>query len=232
MNTKTRIATLALAAMLLGSNAWADHGNRGSRAQYDYAKVLSAEPIINYVTVTTPVRECWEEMQYYTVDRGRDARGGGALLGAVIGGVIGHQFGSGRGNDAATVAGTLIGAAVGGLLGSQIGGGTGNKIAIGAGVLAGGLLGNHIGQSLSCQEQQRHGATAQNALEYERTGTTASWNNPDSGNAGTITPTRTYQRSDGQYCREFTQTISVEGDLEEARGTACRQEDGTWRIIS
>ena len=110
MNTKTRIATLALGAMLLGSNAWADHGNR---AQYDYAKVLSAEPIVNYVTVTTPVRECWEEMQYYTVDRGREARGGGALLGAVIGGVIGHQFGSGRGNDAATVASTLIGAAVG-----------------------------------------------------------------------------------------------------------------------
>ena len=116
MNTKTRIATLALGAMLLGSNAWADHGNR---AQYDYAKVLSAEPIVNYVTVTTPVRECWEEMQYYTVDRGRQARGGGALLGAVIGGVIGHQFGSGRGNDAATVAGTLIGAAVGSDAASQ-----------------------------------------------------------------------------------------------------------------
>jgi uncharacterized protein YcfJ len=113
MNTKTRIATLALGAMLLTGNALADHGNRSSRAQYDYAKVISAQPIVNYVTVTTPVRECWEEMQYYTVDHGRQARGGGALLGAVIGGVIGHQFGSGRGNDAATVAGTLIGAAVG-----------------------------------------------------------------------------------------------------------------------
>ena len=114
MNTKTRIASLALGAMLLGSNAWADHDHRDGRAQFDYAKVISAEPIVNYVTVTTPVRECWEEMQYYTVDRGRQARGGGALLGAVIGGVIGHQFGSGRGNEAATVAGTLIGAAVGG----------------------------------------------------------------------------------------------------------------------
>ena len=101
MNTKTRIATLALGAMLLGSNAWADHGGRANGAQYDYAKVISAEPIVNYVTVTTPVRECWEEMQYYTVDRGREVRGGGALIGAVIGGVIGHQFGSGRGSDAA-----------------------------------------------------------------------------------------------------------------------------------
>ena len=113
MNAKTRIATLALAAMLFGTTAWADAPHRGARAQYDYAKVISAEPIVNYVTVTTPVRECWEETRHYTVDRSRQERRAGTFVGAVIGGVIGHQFGSGRGNDAATVAGSLIGAAIG-----------------------------------------------------------------------------------------------------------------------
>ena len=113
MNAKTRIASIALIAMLFGSTAWADDGYRNGRAKYDYAKVISAEPIINYVTVKTPVRECWEEMQYYTVDRKARNRGGSTLLGAIIGGVVGHQIGSGRGNDAATVAGTLIGAAIG-----------------------------------------------------------------------------------------------------------------------
>jgi uncharacterized protein YcfJ len=113
MNAKTRIALLALAAMLFGSNAWADNGYRSSRPQYDYAPVISAEPIVNYVTVKTPVRECWEETEYYTVDRNAANRGGGTLIGAIIGGVVGHQIGSGRGNDAATVAGTLIGAAIG-----------------------------------------------------------------------------------------------------------------------
>lgn len=116
MNAKTGIATLALAAMLFGSNAWADYDDgyrRGGRAQYDYAKVISAQPIVNYVTVSTPVRECWEETQYYSVDRNYQRRNGSTLLGAVIGGVVGHQFGSGRGKDAATVAGTLIGAAIG-----------------------------------------------------------------------------------------------------------------------
>ena len=108
MNARTRIATLALGAMLFGSNAWAGHG-----PQYDYAKVISAEPIINYVNVSTPVRECWQETEYYTVDHSRHNRRAGTFLGAVIGGVIGHQVGSGRGNDAATVAGTLIGAAIG-----------------------------------------------------------------------------------------------------------------------
>jgi len=99
--------------MLFGSTAWADDNYRNGRAQYDYAKVISAEPIINYVTVKTPVRECWEEMQYYTIDHGARRAPGGALVGAIVGGVIGHQFGSGSGNDAATAAGTIIGAAIG-----------------------------------------------------------------------------------------------------------------------
>jgi uncharacterized protein YcfJ len=38
---------------------------------------------------------------------------GGAIAGAIIGGIIGHQFGSGRGNDAATAAGAIGGAAAG-----------------------------------------------------------------------------------------------------------------------
>lgn len=115
---RTRMTTLLAAVMLLGTtSALADHDNRvarSDRAVYDYAKVISSQPMINYVTVRTPVRECWEEMRYYTVDHGARHAGGGALVGAIIGGVLGHQVGSGRGNDAATVAGTLIGAAIGG----------------------------------------------------------------------------------------------------------------------
>tara|TARA_R110000782_G_scaffold86290_7_gene167447 strand:+ start:149 stop:718 length:570 start_codon:yes stop_codon:yes gene_type:complete len=119
MKIQPKLAALASAAMLFGTSATAlaDHDDRyyprDSRAQYDYAKVLSTQPLVNYVTVKTPVRECWEETQYYTVDRNSGHRAGGTLLGAVIGGVIGHQVGSGRGNDAATIAGSLIGAAIG-----------------------------------------------------------------------------------------------------------------------
>ena len=110
---KTNLTALVSVALLLGASAtaMADHGK--DRARYDYAKVISAQPIVRYVTVTTPERVCWEEMQYYTVDRRARRTGGGALLGAIIGGVVGHQFGSGHGNDAATVAGAVIGAAVG-----------------------------------------------------------------------------------------------------------------------
>ncbi len=110
MNVRKVTAIVATVAVFCGAagTAFAD-----PRARYDYAKVISSEPIIRYVTVTTPVRECWQDTEYYTVDHRPRGTAASTLFGAVLGGVIGHQFGSGRGNDAATVAGTLIGAAVG-----------------------------------------------------------------------------------------------------------------------
>lgn len=42
-----------------------------------------------------------------------ESSGAGALAGAVAGGVLGHQFGSGRGRDAATAAGAIGGAMAG-----------------------------------------------------------------------------------------------------------------------
>ena len=115
MNSKRLTAGLATAALLLGlaTQAVADDKYRKSGPQYDYANVISSTPIVRYVTVTTPVKECWEDVEYYTVDERPRGEAGRTLVGAVLGGVIGHQFGSGRGNDAATVAGTLLGATIG-----------------------------------------------------------------------------------------------------------------------
>lgn len=33
------------------------------------------------------------------------------------------------------------------------------------------------------------------------------------------------------YCREYTTTIVIDGVEQEAYGAACRQEDGSWRLI-
>ena len=127
-DSKKIAASLTLATLALAAPALADHdsglyrrttasvsgyANGRSAAQYDYARVISAEPVVRYVTVSTPVRECWQDVEYYSHDRYTRGTGVSTLVGAIVGGVIGHQFGSGRGNDAATVAGTLIGAAVG-----------------------------------------------------------------------------------------------------------------------
>ena len=128
--------------------------------------------------------------------------------------------------------GTLLGAGVGALAGSQIGGGKGKLAAVAVGAIAGGLLGSEVGKSLDRADKAYLERTTQNSLEYNKAGQTSTWKNPDSGNAGTITPVSAYKAADGADCREYTQTIMVGGRQEEAVGKACRQPDGTWRIVS
>ena len=136
---------------------------------------------------------------------------------------------SGSGEE---VMGTLVGAALGGLVGSQIGSGSGKKVAIAAGVLGGGFIGNRIGKKLSCKDQEYHYSTTQSSLEYKQTGGSGAWANPDTGHSGSVTPTRTYIAADGTPCREFTQNIQVDGQVERVNGTACRQPDGSWRMVN
>ena len=107
MNSKRTTLGLAAATALLAVSSGAN------ATVYDYARVVSVQPIVRYVTVKTPVRECWEDTAYYTSYEPKRGSAGRTLAGAIIGGVIGHQFGSGRGNDAATIAGAMIGAAAG-----------------------------------------------------------------------------------------------------------------------
>lgn len=127
---------------------------------------------------------------------------GGALLGGVGGAVAGAQFGSGRGQLAAVAAGTLIGA----------------------------LIGSEVGKSLDRADRQALASTTQNTLETVPTGEAVAWRNPDSGNYGTVTPVRTYQTAQG-YCREFQQSVTIGNRTEQAYGTACRQPDGSWKIV-
>ena len=112
----TIMSSLAIASLVLvvsPANASPKTYNHGrSKAVYDYARVLSVEPVIRYVTVTTPVKECWDDVQTYSTRYYQPGRAGKTLFGAIVGGVIGHQFGSGHGNDAATIAGALLGAGI------------------------------------------------------------------------------------------------------------------------
>lgn len=127
--------------------------------------------------------------------------------------------------------GTLAGAGLGGWAGSTIGSGRGRVVAAAIGAGLGALLGSTIGRELDAADERLAGQTAQGAFESSKTGQTSSWRNPDSGHSGTITPTKTYQTSSGQYCREFQQTVVIGGKTERAYGTACRQPDGSWQII-
>lgn len=127
--------------------------------------------------------------------------------------------------------GGVSGAALGGLAGSQIGSGSGRLWATGAGVLIGALVGSEIGSSLDKADRAMATQANQRALSAP-IGEPISWNNPDSGNYGTVTPVRDGRSASGAYCREYQQTIYVGGQQETGYGTACQQPDGTWKIVS
>jgi len=128
------------------------------------------------------------------------------------------------------IGGTLIGGTAGALAGSQIGSGRGQLAAVAIGTLAGAFLGNEAGKSLDRADRLTMQRTVHQSLETNRTGATATWNNPDTGHSGTVTPTRTVQTASGQFCREYQQTVTIGGKTESAYGTSCRQPDGAWRI--
>jgi surface antigen len=128
--------------------------------------------------------------------------------------------------------GTLLGAVGGALAGSQVGKGRGQLVAVAAGTLLGGFLGSEIGKSLDRADRLAMEQTTQRTLEATPSGDSVSWRNPDSGNYGTVRPQPSYQNASGQYCREYAQTITVDGKTETAHGTACRQPDGSWKIVN
>lgn len=154
---------------------------------------------------------CDGQQNAYNAQRGGVTGGGGLSksdlgtgLGAVGGAVIGSSFGKGNGR--------VVGGVIGGLLGAGIG--------------------NSVGSSLDRSDMTYYNQTSQRALETAQPGQSLPWKNTESGNYGTITPKKPYKTSNGQYCREFTQKINVGGKTQSGYGTACRQEDGSWEIVS
>ena len=102
--------------------------------------------------------------------------------------------------------------------------------------LAGGLLagcaGVGDGSPLSARDRKLMEEATQSALERNKLGQSANWQNPESGNLGTVTPLRTFYALSGQPCREYQQTLTISGRTEFAYDAACRETDGAWASVS
>ncbi len=154
------------------------------------------------------------------------------ILVAVLGLSIAGCANNGKQYGTKETVGTLLGGVGGAVAGAQFGKGSGQLVATAAGALIGAFVGNQVGQSLDNADKQYAYRAEQDALEHTPTGNEVSWNNPDSGNSGTIKPVQTYQTSEGRYCREYTHTVYVGGKEQDAYGRACRQPDGSWEVVS
>ncbi|MEW5421376.1 RT0821/Lpp0805 family surface protein [Amorphus sp. 3PC139-8] len=69
------------------------------------------------------------------------------------------------------------------------------------------------------------------ALEATPAGAAVSWRNPGTGHAGDIRPGPAYQVNT-QSCRDYTHTVTADGEPARFQSTACRSPEGEWFIVT
>lgn len=121
---------------------------------------------------------------------------------------------------------TAAGAVAGGLVGGLLFHGSGQWAGIIGGALLGGIVGNQIGQAMDRRDRMN----MQSAIIKTPIGQEATWTNSKTHTTYVVRPVKHY-RSHHRYCREFQTRIRVAGKWRQGYGTACRQPDGTWKIV-
>lgn len=134
------------------------------------------------------------------------------------------------GNTSNASGGTVLGALGGAFVGSQMGGGTGGGAVIGAlmGATVGGTLGNRVGSQLDNQSKRKIAETSYYVLDRGQIGRPYYWHSDNY--RGYVKPTNEYSYR-GMQCREYVQSVMIGGRPVEAYGEACRQPDGSWKIM-
>jgi len=97
--------------------------------------------------------------------------------------------------------------------------------------MRGGLVGGSIGAGLSDDEKNHALEAEYRALEYGQGGQPTAWKGDDSGTYGQAIAAQPY-RVGSQDCRQYTQTVVQDGQTKMARGTACRNGDGSWTPLT
>ena len=97
--------------------------------------------------------------------------------------------------------------------------------------MAGGLIGGELGQNLDSRERRRALEAEYRALEHTPAGQAVAWGRPDGGRSGEVVAGSPY-RVGSQDCRQYAHTVRIDGRAQTARGTACRNADGSWTPLA
>lgn len=96
--------------------------------------------------------------------------------------------------------------------------------------MVGGLIAGSLGEGLGSGDRRRALEAEYRALEYGSSGQPIEWSGSWSGRSGKVVPAQPY-RVGSQDCRQYTHTIASGGQNKSARGTACRNADGSWATL-
>lgn len=95
----------------------------------------------------------------------------------------------------------------------------------------GGLIGGSIGSGLSESDRRIALQAEYRALEYSPAGKAVDWQGSGGAPKGSVAAAQPY-RVGSQDCRQYTQTVTIGGQNRAARGTACRNSDGSWTPLT
>ena len=129
------------------------------------------------------------------------------------------------------VLGSALGGVAGGLAGSQVGEGIGRIFATAAGGALGAYYGGKLFQAMAEADQERAREAQYEALERAPSGRPVLWRNPDNTAAGKVQAQPAFSANNNAPCRRYNHVISVGGEQETETGLACRQADGSWRVV-
>ncbi len=93
----------------------------------------------------------------------------------------------------------------------------------------GGLIGGAIGDGLDDEDRRLALESEYRALEYTPAAQGVKWQGR--GDSGEVIAAQPY-RVGSQNCRQYQHSVSVSGRTRSARGTACRNPDGSWTPLS
>jgi len=97
--------------------------------------------------------------------------------------------------------------------------------------MAGGLVGGSIGSGLNDGEKRKALEAEYKALEYTASGQKVTWKSDSSAHSGEVVAAQPY-RVGSQDCRQYTHTVFTGTASQTARGTACRNGDGSWTPLT
>jgi len=93
-----------------------------------------------------------------------------------------------------------------------------------------GVLAGPLGSSLNDAALAKAADAEYRALEGGQTGVPVAWRVSDAV-FGAVVPQQPFSVGPAN-CRRYSHSVTVSGQTRSASGTACRQEDGSWRPLT
>lgn len=98
------------------------------------------------------------------------------------------------------------------------------------GISGGGLIGGKLGETLDRAARTAGYEAEYKALEYSTGGELVAWTGKSGSVSGKVVAAQPY-RVGSQDCRQYSHELTVSSTVTNARGSACRNNDGSWTLL-